>query len=45
MDVRSLDYSTPDFIGTRTENQMEKKLENEMETLSPFKEYIGMLPQ
>ena len=26
------------------ENQMEKKMENEMETLSPFKGYIGMLP-
>ena len=25
------------------ENQMEKKMENEMETLNPFKGYIGML--
>ena len=27
------------------ENQLEKKMENEMETLSPFKGYTGILPQ
>ena len=27
-----------------TDNQMERKMENEMETLNPFKGYIGMLP-
>ena len=33
----------PTYYPPVMENQMEKKMENEMETLSPFKEYIGIL--
>ena len=29
-------------LGSRMEHQMEKNMENETETLGPFKEYIGV---